>query len=194
MLASASIGKNIFIGACSYMNDSGCVRSGVFIGRYCSIGRRVTLGAGSHFMLGLSTSPAVRAGSASPYTREEFLLLGGTARKSPYTIIGSDAWIGDGVVVVPGVTIGVGAVVGANSVVTKDVPSYAVVGGIPARLIKYRFPEELIPKLLATEWWEYSVEQLQGLPTGNVFEFIDVVANGRVSQCQGLATYVLESR
>lgn len=192
VLSSAFIGKNSFIGANSYMNDGGCVRSGVFIGRYCSIGRRVTLGAGSHFMLGLSTSPAVRAGTANPYTREQVVSLGGATRKSPYTIIGSDVWIGDGVVVIPGVTIGVGAVIGANSVVTRDVPPYAVAGGVPARVIKYRFPEEIIPNLLSTEWWERPTEKLQELPTGNIFEFIDAIEKEQARDVHRFGTYTLE--
>lgn len=192
VLSSPLIGDKAFIGANSYMNDGGCLRSGVFVGRYCSIGRRVTLGAGNHSMLGLSTSPALRAGSAGPYTREQVLALGGRNRKLPHTIIGSDVWIGDGVVIIPGVTVGAGAVIGANAVVTKDVPPYAVVGGVPAKVIKYRFPQQMISRLLATQWWEYSAEQLKAMPTGNVFEFLELAEHDGLGETHAFATYELE--
>lgn len=192
VLSSPVIGNNAFVGANSYMNDGGCLRDGVFVGRYCSIGRRVTLGAGSHSMLGLSTSPAVRRGSANPYTRDQIRDLGGRTRKPPHTILNSDVWVGDGVVITPGVTVGVGAVIGANSVVTKDVPPYAVVGGVPARIIKYRFPEEIILRLLASGWWEYPAEQMKALPTGNVFEFLAFAEERGLGEGLPFPTYQLE--
>lgn len=193
VLSSPAIGGASFLGAHSYMNDGGCLRSGVFVGRYCSIGRRVTLGAGSHSMLGLSTSPAVRMGTATPYTRDEIKALGGRRRKPSHTVLNSDVWIGDGAVIIPGATIGVGAVIGANSVVTKDVPAYAVVGGVPARVIKYRFPDDIICRLLATEWWEHSAEMIGALPTGNVFEFLEVAEGGGLGEAQPFTTFRIES-
>ncbi len=193
VLSSAVIGKPVFFGANSYMNDGGCLRSGVFVGRYCSIGRRVTLGAGSHSMLGLSTSPAARKGTANPYTRDQIRALGGRTRKPPHTVLNSDVWVGDGAVITPGVTVGVGAVIGANSVVTKDVPPYAVVGGVPARIIKYRFPEEIILRLLATEWWEHPAERMETLPTGNVFEFLAEAEDAGLGQLKSFATYQVET-
>lgn len=193
VLSSAAIGKPVFFGANSYMNDGGCLRSGAFVGRYCSIGRRVTLGAGSHSMLGLSTSPAARKGTATPYTRDQIRALGGRTRKSPYTVLNSDVWVGDGAVITPGVTIGTGAVIGANSVVTKDVPPYAVVGGVPARIIKYRFPAEIILRLLATEWWEHPAERMETLPTGNVFEFLAEAEGNGLGEAKPFATYRIEA-
>jgi acetyltransferase-like isoleucine patch superfamily enzyme len=69
------------------------------------------------------------------------------------TEIGNDVWIGEGTTIIGGVKVGDGAVVAARSVVTKDVPPYAIVGGVPAKIIKYRFSEELVEKLLEVKWW-----------------------------------------
>jgi len=76
--------------------------------------------------------------------------------------IGNDVWIGDGAVILPQVTkIGDGAVIGARTVVTKNVPPYAVVVGYPARIVRYRFPKEVIDELIALKWWEKDIEELK---------------------------------
>jgi hypothetical protein len=75
-------------------------------------------------------------------------------------IIGSDVWIGAQVTIMAGVTIGHGAVIATGAVVTGDVPPYAIYGGVPAKLIKYRFDEDTIRRLLASEWWKMNPEQL----------------------------------
>ena len=76
-------------------------------------------------------------------------------------IIENDVWVGRGATIMAGVTIHSGAVVAANSVVTKDVPPYAIVGGNPAKIIRYRFPDDVIQKLLAISWWNWSSETLK---------------------------------
>lgn len=163
----------VFMGTYSYMNEGGFLRDGSFVGRYCSIGRRVTLGAGMHAMYGLSTHPALARGAGPKYNREQLAQLAVSPRRDlRFTILGNDVWIGDGAVVVPGVTVGTGAVIGANSVVTRDVPPYAVVGGIPARVIRHRHPPEVVDALLATRWWELPLARLQSMSTNNVFEFV----------------------
>ncbi|TCB59732.1 CatB-related O-acetyltransferase [Acinetobacter terrae] len=79
------------------------------------------------------------------------------------TLIGHDVWIGNRVIIKSGVKVGTGAVIGAGSVVTKDIPDYAVVAGNPAKIIRYRFDEEMIYQLLASKWWELSEANLRKL-------------------------------
>ena len=74
--------------------------------------------------------------------------------------IGNDVWIGHGAVILPGVTVGDGAVVGANAVVTKDVSPYAIVGGAPARVIRMRFADDVVERLMRLAWWDWPLERL----------------------------------
>ncbi len=76
-------------------------------------------------------------------------------RRDHRCIIGHDVWIGHGVTVIAGKKIGTGAVIGSGAVVTKDIPPYAIAVGVPARVVKYRFPPEVIEQLLAIAWWEW---------------------------------------
>ncbi len=76
------------------------------------------------------------------------------------TVIGHDVWLGYESVIMPGVTIGDGAIVAAKSVVTKDVPAYAIVGGNPAQILRYRFSEEIIAQLLEIAWWHWDVAKI----------------------------------
>ena len=75
--------------------------------------------------------------------------------------VGNDVWIGHGAIILPGVEIADGAVVGAGAVVTRNVPPYAIVGGSPARLIRYRFSEDIIAKLLSIQWWHWDDEKIK---------------------------------
>ncbi|RVG91352.1 CatB-related O-acetyltransferase [Sinorhizobium meliloti] len=100
------------------------------------------------------------------------------------TIIGNDVWIGQDVLIKRGVTIGHGAVVGARSIVTKDVPPYAIVIGSPATFKRWRFDELLIERLLASNWWDYSYDQFVGMDTTDPLDFLpafeDAKAAGRL--------------
>lgn len=99
-------------------------------------------------------------------------------------IIGSDVWIGIETLLMPGIKIGDGAVIGAGSVVVKDVPPYAVVGGNPARVLKYRFHQDIIDELLKIRWWDWEDERIREaapfLMSKNVEKFIKLVKAGKL--------------
>ena len=127
------------------------------IGRFCSINSTARIGS-NHFLNTVSSHPFFYRGSCSnndyQIKREKLLNRAGKI------IIGNDVWIGAYTVIIAGVTIGDGAVIGAGAVVTKDIEPYAVVGGVPARVIKYRFNEEIREELLKMQWWDWEHELL----------------------------------
>lgn len=128
------------------------------IGKFCSIGPNFVCGWGIHPTNGISTSPAFY--STARQNGMTFARENKIEEHLPISI-GNDVFIGANVMIMDGVTVGDGAVVGAGAVVTRDVPPYAVVGGIPARVIRYRFGPEQVEQLLRIRWWDFSSEKLQ---------------------------------
>ena len=129
----------------------------LIIGKYCSIGSgAVFMMAGNqgHRMDWVSTFPFYFQANIFKSSKNAYQKAGDTA-------IGHDVWIGSEAMVMAGVTIGSGAVVAARAVVTKDVPPYAVVGGNPAQIIRYRFDDETIAKLLNLKWWDWTEEEVK---------------------------------
>ena len=129
------------------------------IGKFCSIacGAKFLFNSANHTLSSLSTYPF-------PLFFEEWGLEKKDVARSwdnkGDIIIGNDVWIGFEAVIMAGVTIGDGAIIGTRAVVTKDVPPYTVVGGIPARPIKKRFDEDTISKLLRIKWWDWPNEKI----------------------------------
>lgn len=128
------------------------------VGKFCSISGNVLIGMGHHTLSYLSNSPLFTEknnGTGHSWTDRESLL--------PYKLvtIGNDVWIGTRAMVLGGVTIGDGAVIGAGAIVTKDVPPFAIVAGVPARIVRYRFSEEIIARLEVMQWWNLSDEVLK---------------------------------
>lgn len=129
------------------------------IGKFCSIasGTQFIMGAANHRISSVTAYPFAIFGGAwadvIPSHLEQLPFKGDTT-------VGNDVWIGRNSVIMPGVTIGDGAIIAAHSLVAKDVEPYSVVGGNPARFIKKRFNESLIALLLDIKWWDFSDEEL----------------------------------
>lgn len=158
-IINSEIFGTIFFGFASYINPKGLIRSYCEIGRYCSIGRNVSIGMGNHDINMISTSPFFEF-----MIPEDSLKLASREPKRR-VIIGHDVWIGDNVMIASGVTIGSGAVIAGGAVVTKDVPPYAIVGGVPAKFIRMRFDDEVIKQLLDLSWWNFKPDLLKSMPT-----------------------------
>jgi len=138
------------------------------IGKYCSIAADVEVLAGNHpTNVFVSTHPiffsertfaGLSYGSDNSF--DEFTYVSGIPAGKYFVVIGNDVWIGTGAKIINGITIGDGAIIAAGAVVIKDVPPYAVMGGVPAKIIKYRFDQNDIDFLLRFKWWDKSEEWL----------------------------------
>ncbi|MBQ0943105.1 CatB-related O-acetyltransferase [Ideonella sp. 4Y16] len=188
------VAHSLHLGAFSYAVSG--FYFGCRIGRYCSFGENVQIGRHPHPMHWFSTSPffyqdfksvldmpppdghTMQPGKDFPRTAPPV-----TAK---LTTIGNDVWIGHGAFILPGVTIGDGAVIAAMSVVTKDVPPYAVVAGSPAVVKKYRFRDKRVERMLRSRWWEFAPWDLKGAPVDQFPAFLDFVEQLRAD---GKQTY-----
>jgi len=148
----------VIMGKFSYVSFSSII-SRTKIGKYCSIGPDCKIGLGRHPTCKfVSTHPAFFS------SIEKFPLS--FADKNYFNefeqiVIGNDVWIGSNCILVDGITVGDGAVIGTGSVVTKNIPPYAIVGGVPAKIIRYRFEKYEIESLLEFKWWDKDVDWLK---------------------------------
>ncbi len=156
-IVSGTLGKNTTIGKSSIIDkytvigsetfvNTNCMITKAKIGNYCSIGSGVVIGPGEHKLDSISLS-----GKFYSSTYEDLTL-------KPCEI-SHDVWIGTNAIVMRGVKVGIGAVIGAGSIVTKDVPNFAVVVGVPAKIIKYRFNDEKQRKILNSQWFKKNIKE-----------------------------------
>ncbi len=150
--------KNVWIDDYTSINENTQIDSNTkYIGKYCSISHGVKIGMGSHPLTYISTSTIFY----EPYRGIVNKLLFDEFKDKGYTLIGHDVLIGANSIILAGVKVGDGAVIAAGSIVTKDVPYYGIVGGNPAKLIKYRFNDVIIEKFNSLKWWNFSIDILK---------------------------------
>ncbi|WP_273729205.1 hypothetical protein [Brucella gallinifaecis] len=187
---AAMAGKSGFTssGAFSYTHSS--FGGNAMIGRYCSIAPSCRLMGKEHPLTRISTHPFTCRDYYNKWVSQNFDVA---LKTEKYTatdrgklIVQHDAWIGGGVLLRPGITIGYGAVVAAGSVVVKDIPPFAIVGGNPARLIRYRFDEDTIQRIMDVAWWQFHVKDFAELDMSDVHIFLDQlekrIEKGRVAE------------
>jgi acetyltransferase-like isoleucine patch superfamily enzyme len=172
------------IGAYTYVGLDSRIAAGVKkIGRYCSFAPGVIAGDSNHEIQSLSTHPFQwgASGVFKMWSKKRDFEFLKPITKRQFVNIGNDVWIGANSMIMRGVTIGDGAVIGGGSIVTKDVPPYAIVVGVPAKIIRYRFTEKIIEKLLALRWWRFEADSLLGVNFNDVEIAIDEIREKEIS-------------
>lgn len=181
LISTVTPGAFIDIGA--FCNLSGGTINNVRFGRYCSVAAGVVIGMHEHPTDWLTSSrtayfPKVNGWDALMSSNGATSIH---ARKRPFTAscpiteIGADVWIGQGAFLKSGVRVGSGAIIGARALVMRDVPPYAVVVGTPGKVIRLRFPEPVVERLLTLEWWRYNIYDLFDAPFDDVPRALDVI-------------------
>lgn len=161
----STIGKYSYVGKNTSVTCSN-------IGSFCSISSNCVLGLANHTIDFLSTSPLfTEKYNGTGYSWTDM-------QKNPYKqlSIGNDVWIGTRAIIMGGLKIGDGAIIAAGAIVTKDVPPYAIVAGIPARIIRFRFSDEVIAEIMKIQWWNLSEEFLKN--NIHLFQMNDIDFNG----------------
>ena len=173
---NTQLGPEVTVGKYFGMNES-CFVARATVGGYGAIGARTSINPFNHPVDWLSISEFQYHPNSFDWVPEynEFDRLTRTPDMFKHVTIGNDVWTGHNVNVLAGVNVGDGAVIAAGSVVTRDVPPYAIVAGVPAKVKRYRFSEPVIERLLRVKWWELELSELSGLPFRDVERCIGMV-------------------
>ncbi|WP_424931437.1 CatB-related O-acetyltransferase [Amaricoccus macauensis] len=195
ILSTVTPGAFLEVGA--FCNLSGGTLNNVRVGRYCSIASGVVIGSHEHPTNWLTTSRAayypqvngwdeLMAGPNLPFVRTNKRPF---PQSCPVTTLGPDVWIGQGAFIKSGVRIGAGAIIGARATVLKDVPPYAIVVGTPGKVLRLRFPDLIVERLLSIKWWNYNIYDLFEAPFDDVERALGVleekIGNGKVAPYSG---------
>lgn len=185
--------ENILVGDFTYIADSDFeshvthhypwLGDKLIIGKFCQIaaGVEFVMNGANHQMNSVSTFPfyTLEGWNMNPPETEDLQLRGDT-------VIGNDIWIGQNATILPGVKIGDGAIIGANSVVGSDVEAYTIVAGNPARIIRKRFDDDLIKLMLEWKWWDYSIDEIDG--------FIPILTNSNLDEVKSKIKSLLKAK
>ena len=147
-ISNTTIGDYTYVGGDSKLMN--CI-----VGKFCSLGPNLKIGLGVHPTNYISTYPGFYSKNASGSFS---MNIDETVAEHKQIIIKNDVWIGDGVTIVDGVTIGNGSIIASGCIVTKDVPPYSLIAGVPGKIIKYRFNEVEIKKLQNISWWDKDID------------------------------------
>lgn len=177
----------------------------VTIGRYCSVSERVRVIGYNHPTSTVSTSSLAYDRKFSIFKSaledagiDDFPMLHEAHRpgRSRAPVIGHDVWIGQDTLLSRGIELGNGCVVAAGSVVTKSIPPYAIVGGNPAKIIRFRFSDKTIDQLQKSEWWRYSFINFAKMEFDNPDRFLEnifkIKADGRIQEISGVQKRIIE--
>lgn len=192
-----SVTPGAFLDVGAFCNLSGGSLNNLRAGRYCSIASGVVIGSHEHPTDWLTTSRTAYFPEVNGWDR--LMAEGGAAGirgearpypgSCPVTTLEPDVWIGQGAFLKSGITVGTGTIIGARATVVKDVPPYAIVVGTPGRVLRLRFPEAVVERLLACAWWRYSIYDLFEAPMDDVAAALDVIeekiSTGAVSPYAG---------
>ncbi len=165
----SQIGPDVVFGKYSGMNEN-CYVARATVGAYCAIGARTAINPFNHPVDWLSINEFQYHPNSFDWVAEyrELQRLDRTPDMFKHVTIGNDVWTGHNVNVMAGVSVGDGAIIGAGSVVTKDVPAFAIVAGVPARVVRMRFSDAVIERLQRVKWWDLELSELSGLPFRDV--------------------------
>ncbi|AYA05956.1 CatB-related O-acetyltransferase [Rahnella aquatilis] len=159
----ASMPRKSFCSMGAYSYACSKLPNNLKTGRFCSLAAGVRVMGPQHPIHRFTTSPLTYHDFFPKVAQEQFgetLNIAGFDYMPEATVLGHDVWVGEHAVLKGGITIGNGAIIAANAVVTSDVPPYAIVAGIPARVIKYRFEKSIINRLQSIQWWNYKITDL----------------------------------
>ena len=177
---NTQVGPDADVGAWFGMNES-CFVARAKVGRYCAIGARTAINPFNHPINWLSTNEFQYHPKSFDWVSEyrDFERLERTPDMFERASVGSDVWTGHNVCIMPGVTVGDGAIVGAGAVVARDVPPFAIVAGVPATIKRMRFSEKTVERLLRVRWWDLELRELSGLPFRDVERCLDILEERR---------------
>jgi acetyltransferase-like isoleucine patch superfamily enzyme len=180
----SQIGPDAIVGKYFGMNENAFIARAV-VGAFCAIGARTAINPFNHPVDWLSVHEFQYHPHSFDWVPEYRAIerLERTSDMFEQVTVGNDVWTGHNVNIMPGVSVGDGAVIGAGAVVTKNVPAFAIVAGVPAQIRRMRFSDAVIERLLRLKWWDLELSELSGLPFRDIERCLDRIEE--IRECRG---------